>query len=161
MILFIRSKQFYYNIGSIDLTVSSIYLCLPRSHSIWKTVVDYQVEDGERIKLSKLESRYLTQTSHFQEQERISDFAEEDKDIEAVPSISRYQFTSAVSSSYTVLPSSFSLQAALDPSAKTSHKSSKAVRVQVTKKYRKAALKAKEAKSLQELAVTVSSCPLY
>lgn len=138
----------------------SIYFCLPRSYSTWQTVVTYQVEDDERIKFSNLESRYLTQSSNVEYRDPISEYAEEDKDIEAELSISKYQFTSAASSSYTVLPSSFSIQAALNAEKSSPpHKYSKEKRIELTEKYRKAALKAKEPQSIDELAVTVE--PLF
>lgn len=107
----------------------------------------------ESLKIRDLESRYLTQSSDFEGSERLSNFVEENNKVE-IP-VSKFHISAPISSSCIVLPSSFSLQATLGAETSPSPKSSKEARVKLTEKYRKAALKAKEPKSLQDLAVKV------
>lgn len=106
------------------------------------------------LKISDLESRYLSQSFDFDGSERLSNFVEENNNDD-IPG-SKFHISAPITSSRIVLPSSFSLQAVLDTETSPSPKSSKEARVKLTEKYRRAALKAKEPKSLQDLAAKVA-----
>lgn len=138
--------------------ICSIYVCLSRSTTTWQPVLQFQrqIEGSERVVFANMESRYLTQSSAFDNQERISHFHEETRPIpsDLVP---RYQvqFMDPINSgSFVVLESRFSIQAQ-KPSP--IYNSSKVVRIAATAKLRKAALKANQPTSIQELATLVST----
>lgn len=109
-----------------------------------------------------MESRYLSQSSDYANQERTSDFRDEAKDIEGGLELCRYpvQFLGGLVSveGVRVISSRFSLRATLKAEKSSPfYKTSKAARIAATEVLRKAAVKAKKPANDEELQELVRS----